>query len=153
MEPMRALRDAISEVLETMCFLCPVPVKETPRNRPARHQWSVVEVRFAGEGCGFLRIHFPMEIAQEMARSLIGKFERECPEEEVQDVLREVTNMVGGGLLQRLDPDARTTLFIPRVIEGNVPWDPSKGLAMDLDGLLILAELHWKEARCDEDRS
>lgn len=143
METLRALREAISEVLETMCFLCPVPVKAAPPERPSYHQWHVTEMDFSGDFTGRMRLHFPGEVVDEMASSFLGKPREELRDEEVRDVLLEVTNIVGGGLLERLDPRATTRMSLPREAQEGSSWEPSAGVALDLEGLMILGEIRW----------
>ncbi len=144
-EPMKALRDAISEVLETMCFMCPVPVKEPPRNPDPSEHWTGVEIGFGGQGEGCLRIYFPWAVAVEMANGLKGETDLIPEAEETQDVLKEVTNMVGGSVLQKLDPQAKFSLELPRVLGELKDWDPKGALAVELDGHLILAKLIWNQ--------
>lgn len=143
MEPLKALREAISEVLEIMCFLCPVPLKEPPRDLQGR-LWEAVEVKFQGESSGSLRMFFPVGLTEEMTRSLTGDSQQELDRHRVWDALKEVTNMVAGGLLHRLDPQAGSTLMLPEILPQGTLWEPSKCLAMDLDGEMLLAELDWK---------
>ncbi len=143
METLRALREAISEVLETMCFLCAVPVKAAPPERPPYHQWHVTELDFSGDFKGRMRLHFPEEVVAEMASSFLGKSREELGDEEVKDVLLEVTNMVAGGLLERLHPGATTRMSLPREAQESMSWEPSAGVALDLEGLMILGEIRW----------
>jgi CheY-specific phosphatase CheX len=143
-EPMRALRDAISEVLETMCFMCPVPVKAPAMDLDPAEDWAVVELDFGGKDAGSLRIYFPWGLAVEMASAMRGQADTIAQAEETHDVLKEVTNMVAGSLLHRLDPEAKASLQLPRVVTGAQPWDPARGLAMDLDGRMIVAQLLWE---------
>lgn len=144
METLQALKDAISEVLETMCYMCPVPVKAPPRERPSHCEWLVSVVNFTGGSQGRLKIHFPMEVAREIFFSITGRETVEPHHGELEDVLKEVTNMVAGGLLHRLDPGATTSMSFPALLEDN-SWDPKLGAAFDLDGVMILAEFCWKE--------
>lgn len=145
MEPMKALRDAISEVLETMCFMCPVPVKEPPKNPDPREHWTVVELRFGGNQGGNLRMYFPWALAVEMANGLRGETDLIPEAEETQDVLKEVTNMVGGSLLHSLDPEAKVSLQLPEILGEMWEWDPQGALAVELDGRVLLAKLIWNQ--------
>ncbi len=145
MEEMRALRDAISEVLETMCFMCPVPLKEPPKNPDPEEHWTVVELGLGDRGAGSLRIYFPWALAVEMANGLKGEADLIPEADEIQDVLKEVTNMVGGSLLHKLDPEAKISLQLPRVLGDMPPWETEGALAVELDGRVILARLVWNQ--------
>jgi len=81
----------------------------------------------------------------EMASALRGEAAAIPEIEEVHDVLREVASMVAGGLLYRLDPEAKVSLQLPRVLGDARQWDPGKGIAMDLDGRTLLAQLSWPQ--------
>jgi len=78
-----------------------------------------------------------------MASSFLGRPREELRDEEVRDVLLEVTNIVGGGLLERLDPKATTRMSLPREAQEGLSWEPSAGVALDLEGLMILGEIRW----------
>jgi len=144
-EPMKALRDAISEVLETMCFMCPVPLKEPPMHPDPGEHWTVVELGFGGQQAGSLRIYFPWALAVEMANGLRGETDLIPEPEETQDVLKEVTNMVAGSLLHKLDPEARLSLHLPEVLGEIQDFNPQGALAVELEGHILLARLLWNQ--------
>lgn len=146
MEPMKALRDAISEVLETMCFMCPVPLKEPPKHLDPGEHWTAVELAFGGQEGGSLRIYFPWALAVEMANGLRGETDLIPEPEETQDVLKEVTNMVAGSLLHKLDPEAKLSLQLPEVLGEMQGVDPQGALAVELEGRILLARLNWNQA-------
>lgn len=143
MEPMKALKDAISEVLETMCFMCPVPLKDPPRHMDSGESWTVVELGFGAKQAGSLRIYFPWALAVEMANGLRGETDLIPETQETQDVLKEITNMVGGSLLHRLDPEAKVSLELPEVLSETQQWDPQDALAVEVDGHILVARLTW----------
>lgn len=145
MEVMKALRDAISEVLETMCFMCPVPLKEPPKQLDLGRHCTLVKLGFGGRQGGSLRIYFPWALAVEMANGLKGDADLIPEAEETQDVLKEITNMVGGSLLHRLDPEAKVSLQLPEVLEEMQDWDAQGALAVELDGHILLAQLIWNQ--------
>ncbi len=144
-QQIQALKVAISEVLETMCFVCPVPLDGAPVERTSASPPDavVVQVSFEGEGDGYLRIQIPTELAKELAGSLTGRDSLALAPMDVQDALKEITNMIGGSLLHRIDPGAFVVLSIPRCLDQWAGDVAAPHVVMDVEGYPLVAELRW----------
>jgi len=80
----------------------------------------VGSVGFAGVVIGNIYIHVPGGFAKEMAAAMLGMEPEEMEdEEEVNDVIGEVSNMIGGDLKSRLcDAGFPCQLSIPNITRG-----------------------------------
>jgi CheY-specific phosphatase CheX len=143
-QQIQALKGAISEVLETMCFVCPVPLDGVPLERTfVSKDTVIVQISFQGKGDGYLSIQLPGELAKELAGSLAGRDSLALTPSDVEDALNEITSMIGGSLLHRIDPDALVFLSIPQCVANWVPDGTAPHVVMGVEGYLLVAELRW----------
>jgi CheY-specific phosphatase CheX len=138
------LTEAISDVLETMCFLEIEPLGEVFDGGPVSGDAVTTRISFLGDGAGHLQIQFPKRLASLLATQFMGKDPQNLSEEDVMDTVCECTNMAGGGYLQRIDPEAAIALSLPEIVD-HEERDPSAlRVGFDVEGHLVLAELCWK---------
>lgn len=141
-EQVKALVDAISDVLETMCFFCPVPLDR-------RYLPSVAEdliesrVSFKGATLGELRLAIPKALAGQLAAVLTSRDVFRLDQREIQDAFMEVSNMIAGGFLHRIDPRPSAFIDSIQILDAFDMNQPPDAVVMDLDGQPILAEVLW----------
>lgn len=129
-----AMMSAISEVLETMFF---ESLDFETRDSGEQSWYCESTVSFASEGQSqeiFLRFTEPF--AKLIAANFLGSGEDEVSREELADVMRELTNMVGGNYLGRL-PNQDWRLGIPEL---KLMHGPSGGESSGLS-LMYMGEL------------
>jgi hypothetical protein len=112
----RMMRDAISNVLETMFFL--VPAFEEGEKLQGFSQGPFLlesSITITGEE-GRLRLHFraTRAFASIITANFLGVGPEEVSPEEMEDTLKELANMVGGDCLSRLPAD-NWALGIPKL--------------------------------------
>ena len=106
------LKDAISEILETMFFTM-VEFQDCGRGDRCFDYESEIELRNQ-EG----RIAISLQLSEEFARMITASFlgieENQIKDEDLLDSMKELVNMIGGGYHVRIS-DAAWKLGIPRV--------------------------------------
>ncbi len=109
-----ALREAVSEVLETMFF---TSVFSAAEGREAAGGIGV-RLPFRGARPGEFRLAISPEAARSIAAGFLGaEDESQISEAQIGDVVCEVANMVCGSLLSRLEPDLAFNLHPPWLAE------------------------------------
>ncbi len=107
----QVLGDVISEVLETM-FFAMVEFEECGPGRPFDYESQIRLINHKG------RIVISLRVSEEFVRMITANFlgieEYQVKDDDLEDSLKELANMVGGGYHARVnDPDWQ--LGIPRV--------------------------------------
>lgn len=141
-EQSKALMDAISDVLETMCFSCPVPLGVTDRSVKA-DEFLIASVGLKGSRNGGLGMAISRALAYELTASFLGRREMELTPEEMQDAFMEVTSMVAWAFLQRIDLTSSVLVSDPRILDRGEAQGVSPLVAMDVDGHRVLAWVFW----------
>jgi hypothetical protein len=105
------LKDVISEILETM-FFAMVEFKDCGREDRCFDYESEIELQ-NHEG----RIAISLQLSEEFTRMITAGFlgveENQVKDEDLQDSMKELVNMIGGGYSARIN-DAAWKLGIPR---------------------------------------
>lgn len=109
--------ESLADVFGIMFY---IPI-ESLEDEPPREMWesekSYVEAKIAinsNDGKVFqVMFFFPEELARNIAINFMGIEEEALDEEKVIDAVREAANMAIGGLLGKIDPDAKCQLGIP----------------------------------------
>ena len=120
--------NATQEVFRTMLSM-DLRIADTDASVELAGNKLVGSVAFAGDVMGNICIHVPKEFARSMAAAMLGMEADEIEEdEEINDVIGEVSNMVGGDLKSRLcDAGFPCKLSIPSVTIGSDLKIESKG--------------------------
>lgn len=144
----RILRESISEVFETMFFLCPAPLgpagESGAREPPGKELIAQIETQEGGD-CRVLLI-LPETLLRRISDNLLGPCERGRSRDELMDTAREVTNMVGGSVLSRLGTPHRRSLSIPRILSNvEVPAQGAVSYRAEVEGEVFSAYL-WADA-------
>jgi hypothetical protein len=112
----KTLRDAISEVLETMFFLCPEPANESQNGDGGNE--VVAQIRTKGENPLRLVVALPEPLLGTMAQNALGETDEPPSPAALRDVACEVANMIAGAYVNRLDTTKRSPLSVPEILPG-----------------------------------
>ena len=117
---MTILREAISNVLETMFFQ---PVQIVDNDRTLLEWFSQNEsllgatLDFKGPLSGSLYLIIPMKVVSEITANFLGLRAEEIDERQKRDTVKETLNMIGGNTLSHSDRKSVFKLGIPKLIE------------------------------------
>jgi len=119
-----ACRHAVLEVLETMFFEIPLDEEvSTPSHEPDA---LIACARFEGSLCGSLSVAIAQSCAGPLAAAFLGIDEEEAGEEERRSMLIELTNIVCGATVSRLQPSGRLHIHQPVLVASpyacDSPW-------------------------------
>ena len=112
----RAMKNSISEVLETMFFL-PVQFSDTVNTEdlwnPEGIQISATKLDFSGPFSGSFILFLPEEFALSLTADFLGKAKEKVSQDNVGETSKEVINMIAGTTFANLDDQAVFDLNIP----------------------------------------
>lgn len=115
----RAMKNSISEVLETMFFL-PVEVSDTVNEEKLRKlegiQISATKLDFNGPFSGSFVLFIPHEFAVSLTADFLGKDREKVSQDNVIETSKEAINMIAGSTFANLDDQAVFDLNIPENI-------------------------------------
>ena len=109
-EVLDALAGAISEVLETMFF------EEVVGDAPVPSEGLAARVAFNGAPSGVFTLAADRRAARSLAASFLALENSEVTELQMGEVIREMTNMICGSVLSRLEPQAALELRAPELV-------------------------------------
>jgi CheY-specific phosphatase CheX len=107
------LQNAVTEVLESMCFVslveedAPAITSETP--------WVARKLDFRGPFAGSFGLRAPLEMATIFAGNLLGQDLEELSQHEIGDSVGEIANMICGSFLCKLETKQPFDLTTPVV--------------------------------------
>ncbi len=96
-----ALRETISEILESFAFLFAEPVEDAPLPEGAS-DYRYASVNFNGASQGMLFVCADRDLCAELAANVLGAEAEEVDEACAMDALKELANIVVGSLMARL---------------------------------------------------
>lgn len=119
------LKKVISNVLERMFFIFiePVSASECARELPGTHFYHVHIALNGSPEKVALDFYFETSLATHMTANFLGMEVGEVDGVQVMDVLKEMVNMVAGGLINIWDPDGNIVLGIPGITEKMLPGE------------------------------
>jgi CheY-specific phosphatase CheX len=110
----RLLREAARDVLETMFF---ATVAEGAVGEPLAEAHLATRLRFRGAPPGEFRLRISRDAAQAIATAFSGREnESDLAPGEVEQVLCELTNVICGAVLSRLEKDTTFELESPEAL-------------------------------------
>jgi CheY-specific phosphatase CheX len=135
------LEQAVSSVFETMCFAT-VSARESREERTG--EFLCVEVPFRGPMLGRLVFAASGDVARSLAPDFLGIDPGTESPSSVQEVLAELTNMVCGAALSRMEPNTIFHLSTPAFISSVPVFDDGLGAqqTFDLDCGPIVVQFH-----------
>ena len=110
--------ESASEVLETM-FFAGITNEDS---QPAGDALISAELIFHGTPSGRFGIQIAHSTAHAIAASFLGLDETEVGEEQIAEVVCELTNMICGSVLSRVEAGARFELMHPEIDPQNRNW-------------------------------
>lgn len=116
-----ACREAVLEVLETMFF--EVPLEEDIASPVHEPDALIARARFDGSVEGWLCVAISPSCAGPLAASFLGVEEEETGDHERRSILIELTNIVCGATLSRLEPSGRLHIHQPVLVASPHPCD------------------------------
>lgn len=128
-QALKAFMDSsVQEVFETMLSMNLSFMSQTPDFSGDGNR-IVGSVGFAGQAVGMVSLHVTESFAKEIAADMLGMDPDEFEsEEEIHDVIGEISNMIGGSLKSRLcDSGYLCDLSIPSITSGQDFSIESKG--------------------------
>lgn len=115
-----AMKNSISEVLETMFFL---PI-DFPDAIPSGDLWASVKddimtarLNFNGPFSGYCVCCIPKKLAVSIVADFSGKDEESVSDDDAAGIVLEITNMIVGGTLSNYDEKAIFNLEIPEHVK------------------------------------
>jgi chemotaxis protein CheX len=132
-----SLRHAVKEVFATMLSMEMDDVDDGQRAE-ANGNRIVGTVSLAGQVLGNVNLHIGEGFAREITAGMLGMTPEEVgSDEEIHDVIGELSNMIGGNLKSKLcDAGLPCNLSIPTITSGKDFQIESKGWAVT-EGLLL----------------
>lgn len=116
-EMLKAMKDSISEVLETMFFLPidrTVIVEKEAFNRALTDELQLVKVEFTGHFSGSFMLLIPDELALFLTASFLGVIEERVLPAHISETKKEIVNMIAGNTLSNFNDQVVFNLGIPK---------------------------------------
>jgi len=143
--------NSTKQVFQTMLSM-PIDVAASTSDSPISGNRVVGSVGFAGDVMGSIYIHVPGSFAKEMAAAMLGIEPDEIEDDdEVNDVIGEVSNMIGGDLKSRLcDAGFPCQLSIPNITRGTdfhidtIGWVRHERIGFKKDNKGIVVDVYVK---------
>lgn len=136
------LKAVTFEVLETMYYLFPESLEDgevmpTKGKGPYLRSW----VAIAGPQSIRIGLQVPQSLARKMAANFLGTGEEEIYQPEMEDVLKETTNMMAGAFLSEMGASAAFKLLTPEAqwlaVEEKKKKTPPHRLRFEVDEELL----------------
>lgn len=141
-----ACEAALEEVLETMFFELPglSPASSSPPEDALE-----AGALYSGSLCGEFRVAIEPDTLARLTVNFLGLDEDEAPGgEQCEHVLFELTNMLCGASLSRLEPDGRLRIEPPVLLPGAPSDDEGRGefIAWPLDTGAVWVRMTFRES-------
>ena len=134
------LKAATFEVLETMFFMFPESLEEGEILR-TRGPFLRSSVTIAGPQSIRIGLQVPQSLARKMAANFLGTEEDQISQEQMEDILKETSNMLAGSFLSKLEASAAFKLQTPVIqvlsAEDQKKKKLEKSLRFDVDEELL----------------
>ena len=116
-----ALRESVVEVLEKMFFI--EPITDLPPDAAAQGPALVVALEFDGDPSGVFRMSLTRAAAALLAADFLGKDVASLSARQVDEVAKELANMICGAVLSRIESTVTFRLSAPGISARREP-DP-----------------------------
>jgi CheY-specific phosphatase CheX len=118
-----AMKNSISEVLETMFFLS---LDFFHNDADIRDLWTMgkdqivaAKLNFNGPLSGYAIFCIPKKSAVSVTADFMGKDEEEISDDQINGTVKEIINMIIGNTFSRYDPDVVFDLGVPELVAFN----------------------------------
>jgi CheY-specific phosphatase CheX len=143
-----ALAASLESVLESMFFID--TSRGTASGEPAGEPPLSARLDFQGDPCGWLALKVSPAAARSIAADFLAEDEPSLSPGQVQDVVCELTNMICGAALSRLESETSFRLEAPEMLVDcsmiDVPGTAVR--SVDLGNGVLTALLHFKATPC-----
>ncbi len=113
------MNNSVRDVFETMLSMEIKAVEVPSDHQPGTAERIIGVVGLAGPFQGAVYFHLAEPFALHIASTMLGMAPEELGHSEVNDVVGELTNMIGGNIKSRLsDAGFRCNLSVPSVVRG-----------------------------------
>lgn len=118
-----AMKNSISDVLETMFFLSldffhnDADIRELWRTE--KDQILAAKLTFSGPLSGYAVFCIPKKSALSITADFMGKDEQEISDDQIDGTVKEIINMIIGNTFSRYDPDVVFDLGVPELVAFN----------------------------------
>jgi CheY-specific phosphatase CheX len=117
-----AMKNSISEVLETMFFL-PIDATEVVESNTfhsaIEQDAELAEMNFSGVFSGSFLLLIPDDLALFLTASFLGSVEEKVLPEHVAETKKEIVNMVAGNTFANFDDNIVFDLGIPEIVSAD----------------------------------
>ncbi len=144
------LSNSTNEIFDTMLSM-EVEAVESEKGPINDIHKIVGSVCFAGDASGCMNIHVDNDLAKIITGNMLGEDPEDVEEEEIIDVVGELSNMIGGDVKSRLcDAGLPCSLSIPTTISGenfiieSQGWDRHESFTFRSDEHVALVEVYVK---------
>ena len=118
-----AMKNSISEVLETMFFLS---LDFFHNDADIRELWTMekdqivaAKLNFSGPLSGYAIFCIPKKSALSITADFMGKDEKEISDDQINGTAKEIINMIIGNTFSMYDPDVVFDLGVPELVAFN----------------------------------
>ena len=118
-----AMKNSISEVLETMFFLS---LDFFHNDADIRELWTMgkdqivaAKLNFSGPLSGYAIFCIPKKSALSITADFMGKDEQEISDDQINETIKEIINMIIGNTFSMYDPDVVFDLGVPELVTFN----------------------------------
>jgi len=118
-----AMKNSISEVLETMFFLS---LDFFHNDADIRDLWTTgkdrivaAKLNFSGPFSGYAIFCIPKKSALSITANFMGKYEEEISDDQINGTVKEIINMIIGNTFSRYNPDVVFNLGLPELVAFN----------------------------------
>lgn len=137
-----AMKNSISDVLETMFFLpldfCDTLIVPELWNIE-KDQIIAAKLNFDGLFSGCAVFCIPKKLALSMTADFMGKDEEDVSDDQVDGTVKEIINMITGNTFSMYEPEAAFSLGIPEMVRcddfSKDLSDPEKGFSIVIETL------------------
>ncbi len=141
-----SLKNAISEVFETMFFLLPSALEEDDDSINEVEKKISVKIESSGSLSFYLWLTFSELMLRIIASSLFDREQAEFDDQELKDLACEAANMIGGAFLNHVDPDRQDKLSLPEILENTDQCGtPTFKCQLGVDGEAMIACMRYQE--------
>lgn len=134
------LLEAAQSVLETMFFTSVMGDRDVPPDPPCLD----ARVQFRGAPSGVFGIRLTAPAARTIAANFLGiEDENEATDEQIAEVVCEMTNMLCGAVLSKVESDSTFDIALPEIAPAPEGWTRS----LDLDNGALMLALSLEEVK------
>ena len=143
--PRELLSWATQEVLETMFFTEVLGAAEFARD--CTEPFVAVRVDFRGQPSGHLGLCVSAAAARSIAANFLGEDEAELTESQILDVVAELSNMVCGWVVSRLESDTSFDIQPPQAATPETAIEPgAPGHCFEMENGILAVSLSLQPA-------